>query len=260
MSSRSYRGRHYAGRHRVHSRGVRLPRAFSAGFVLPTTAAAALVVTATGASVAESATSPSFAFTGQQTAMARTQEAATEATASEIASRRHDASMQTAALQGRAEADARAARAAKRKAAAEAKARAEAERKAKKWVRPIGVWNLTSGFGWRWGKQHSGIDLAAPTGTPLVSMSKGKVTKAGWADALGYKVEILYWDGTVSWYGHMSRIDVAAGQEVMPGQQVGLVGNTGHSFGSHLHFEIQTSPTADTPIDPVPWLRGHGLW
>lgn len=256
----SYRGRHYAGRHRVSSSRVRLPRAFSAGFVLPTTAAAALVVTATGASVAESSAQVQpLALTGQQSAMARTQEAVTEETVTDIATRRADASLQSAALQGRTEAKVRAARAAKRKAVAEAKAKAEAERKAKKWVRPIEVWNVTSGFGWRWGKTHDGMDLGAPTGTPLYSMSKGQVIKAGWEDSFGYKVEILYWDGSVSWYGHMSRIDVVAGQEVLPGEQVGLVGNTGHSFGSHLHLEIQAAPTGDNPLDPVPWLAAHGL-
>lgn len=260
MSSRSYRGRHYGGRHRAQSRGLRLPRAFSAGFVLPTTAAAALVVTATGASVAESTAPPTFDLNGQQTAMARTQEAADEATSTEIAVRRQDAALSSAALQGRAEAQQRAARAAKRKAAEKAKARAAAERRAKKWVRPLSVWNVTSNYGWRWGKNHDGIDFGAPTGTPLVAMSKGKVIKAGWQDSFGYKVEILYWDGTVSWYAHMSRIDVTAGQEVVAGEQVGLVGNTGHSFGSHLHLEIQPAPTGDNAIDPVPWLKSHGLW
>lgn len=257
----SYRGRHYAGRHRVSSSRVRLPRAFSAGFVLPTTAAAALVVTATGASVAESVdTVQPLALTGAQTQIARTQEAVTEEISTDIATRRSDASMQSAALQGRTEAKVRAARAAKRKAVAEAKAKAEAERKAKKWVRPIDIWNVTSGYGWRWGKTHDGIDLGAPTGTPLYAMSKGVVTQAGWENSFGNKVEIQYWDGTVSWYGHMSRIDVVAGQEVVAGEQVGLVGNTGHSFGSHLHLEIQTTPTGDNPIDPVPWLADHGLW
>ncbi|NHA68523.1 M23 family metallopeptidase [Phycicoccus flavus] len=273
MTSRSYQGRHYSGRHRNGSRGPRLPRALSAGFVLPTTAAAALVVTATGAATVaqQSGAESTIALTGQQTAMARVQEAADTSASTDIAVRRQDASMQTAALQGRAEAQQRAARAAKRKAAAEAQARAEAERKAraaareaerqaKKWVRPVGIWNLTSGFGWRWGKQHDGIDLAAPTGTPLYAMSQGTVTQAGWEGEFGYKVEIQYWDGSVSWYGHMSRIDVVAGQTVLPGSQVGLVGNTGHSFGSHLHFEIQTSAVGDNPVDPVPWLQTHGLW
>lgn len=259
VSSRSYTGRHYAGRHRVQRR-ARTPRALSPGFVLPTVAAAGLVVTATGASMAESASTQPFELTSSQSAMVRTQQAADVETGTELASRRQDASIQSAALQGRTEAKVRAARAAERRAAQVAKAKAEAEKQAKKWVRPIGVWNITSGYGWRWGKNHDGIDLGAPTGTPLSAMSKGTVIGAGWHDSFGYKVEIKYWDGSISWYGHMSRIDVTEGQEVMPGDRVGLVGNTGHSFGSHLHLEFQRTTASDTPIDPVPWLKDHGLW
>ncbi len=259
MSSRSYRGRHYAGRHRVRVRGARLPRALSSSFVLPTTAAAALVVTATAATAAES--SPlTLDLTGQQSALARTQQANDEELVSALASRRQDAQMQTSALQGRAEAQARAARDAKRKAEAAAKAKAKAEREAKRWVRPIHVWNITSGFGYRWGAMHEGIDLAAPTGTPLYAMSKGRVLRAGWQNSFGNKVEIQYWDGSVVWYAHMSRIDVYAGQSVMPGQVVGAVGNTGHSFGSHLHFEVQATTSGDHALNPVPWLQQHGLW
>ncbi|GGL30016.1 M23 family metallopeptidase [Phycicoccus endophyticus] len=259
MSSRSYTGRHYAGRHRVQQRRARLPRALSSGFVLPTAAAGALVVTAAGATMAESAPQ-SFDLTGRQTAMVRTQEAADEQAASDIATRRQDANIEAAAFQGRAEEKARAARAARREARARAAAEAEAERLAKKWVRPVDVWNVTSGFGYRWGRLHAGIDLAAATGTPLHAMSKGTVLSAGYTSGFGYKVEILYWDGSTSWYGHMSRIDVVAGQEVLPGDQVGLVGNTGHSFGPHLHLQMQSAPEDGTPIDPVPWLQDHGLW
>ncbi len=259
MSSRSYRGRHYAGRHRVHSRRARLPRALSSSFVLPTTAAAALVVTATAATAAES--SPlTLDLTGQQTAMAQTQTAADVENVSDLAQRRQDAQTATAALQGRTEAQARAARTAKRKAEAKAAAKAKAEREAKKWVRPVGIWNITSWFGPRWGTNHDGIDLAAPTGTPLYAMSKGTVIQAGWENSFGNKVAIQYWDGSVIWYGHMSSISVATGQSVGPGQYVGAVGNTGHSFGSHLHFEVQAASTGDNPMNPVPWLQQHGLW
>jgi murein DD-endopeptidase MepM/ murein hydrolase activator NlpD len=89
-------------------------------------------------------------------------------------------------------------------------------------------------------------------------MSRGTVILAGTVAGLGNKVEIRYWDGTVSWYGHLSRIDVRKGQTVVPGQRVGAVGNTGNSFGSHLHLEIH--PTGgDDPVDPYPWLQRKGL-
>jgi len=259
VSSRSYRGRHYAGRHRVQTRRVRLPRALSSSFVLPTTAAAALVVTATAATAAES-TPLTLDLTGQQTAVARTQQASDVETTSELAERRNDAQMQTAALQGRAEAKERAARAAKRKAEAKAKAKAKAEREAKKWVRPVRNAHVTSLFGYRWGRHHDGVDFAARTGTPLYAMSTGTVVSAGWNGGLGQKVVIKFWDGSVAWYGHMSRVDVHAGQKVSPGQVIGAVGNTGNSTGPHLHLEIQASASGDNPLNPAPWLKEHGLW
>ena len=257
MSSPKYQGRHYAGRHRVSGHRVRLPRAFSSSFVLPTTAAAALVVTATGATVAESAPL-TLDLSGQQTAIARTEQVADEATASAIAQRRQASGMQTAALQGRVEAQQRATRAAKRKAAAAAAARAKAEREGKRWVKAIRTGSITSGYGARWGKTHDGLDFGAPTGTPLYAMSKGTVILSDNVFSFGNKIEIRYWDGTVSWYGHLSRRDVQTGDTVMPGDQVGLVGNTGHSFGSHLHLEIHPSG-GDNPIDPYPWLTKKGL-
>lgn len=216
-------------------------------------------MTATGATVAESAPQD-FDLNGTQSAMARTQQVASEEMASDLALRRQDATLQSAIVQGRSEAKVRATRAAQREAAAAAAAKAKAEREGKYWVRPIKVWNITSWFGPRWGTQHDGLDLGAPTGTPLYALSKGTVINAGWEDSFGNKLEVQYWDGSVIWYGHMSRIDVKTGDTVMPGELVGAVGNTGHSFGSHLHFEVQQSATADTPTNPVPWLKRHGLW
>ena len=70
-------------------------------------------------------------------------------------------------------------------------------------------------------------------------MSKGTVIGSFFDSSFGNKVEIQYWDGSISWYGHMSKRVVSEGQTVRPGELVGLVGNTGHSFGSHLHFEMQ---------------------
>ncbi len=259
MPSRSYRGRHYAGRHRVHSRRARLPRALSSSFVLPTTAAAALVVTAGAATAAES--SPlTLDLTGRQTAMARTQQAAEEQAVTDLATRRQDAQLQTAALQGRAEAQQRAARDAKRKAKAEAKAKAKAEREAKKWVRPIKRWKLTSGYGSRWGRLHAGLDLAAPIGTPLTAMTSGTVVDTSYSGGRGNMVEIQHWDGTVVVYAHMSRVDVHTGQALTPGQVVGAVGNTGSSRGPHLHLEVHSTPNKYSPIDPVPLLKSHGLY
>jgi murein DD-endopeptidase MepM/ murein hydrolase activator NlpD len=252
--SSSYQGRHYGGRHRVQSRRARLPRAFSSSFVLPTAAAAALVVTATGATVVHPEP-PALELDRTQTAIARTEQVADDAMVTDLAERRQAASIQTAALQSRNELAARAARNAQRKAATKAKI----AREGKRWVRPIHTWHITSGFGWRWGKTHDGIDLGAPTGTPLYAMSKGEVIGSYYDSSFGNKVEIRYWDGSISWYGHLSKRIAQKGDTVMPGELVGRVGNTGHSFGSHLHFEMQQSVSSDTPINPIPWLKRHGL-
>jgi murein DD-endopeptidase MepM/ murein hydrolase activator NlpD len=257
VSSPKYQGRHYAGRHRNSGMRARLPRAFSSSFVLPTAAALALVVTATGATVAESAP-VTLDLSGQQTAIARSEQVSDEATATEIAARRQASGRQTAALQARVEAQARAARSAKRKAAQAAAARAKAERQSKRWVTAIHTGRMTSGFGPRWGKTHDGLDVGAATGTPVYAMSKGTVIMSDNVSSFGNKVEIRYWDGSVSWYGHLSRRDVQTGDRVKPGDRVGLVGNTGHSFGSHLHLEIH--PTGgDKPTNPYPWLKAKGI-
>jgi murein DD-endopeptidase MepM/ murein hydrolase activator NlpD len=224
--------------------------------VLPTAAAAALVVTATGASVVHpTPQQPALALDRTQSAVALTEQVSDEAMVTELAQRRHAASIQTAALQGHNEQAARAARTAQRKAAAKVKA----EREAKRWVRPIKTWHITSDFGARWGASHDGIDLGASTGTPVYAMSKGTVIGSFYDSSFGNKLEIKYWDGSISWYGHLSKRKAKKGDTVQPGELVGLVGNTGHSFGSHLHFEMQKSTVNDSPVDPMPWLRLHGL-
>ena len=253
VSSPKYQGRHYAGRHRVSGRRVRLPRAFSSSFVLPTTAAAALVVTATGATVAESAPSRSTSRASRPRwpAPSRPPTRRRSPTSPSVARPRACRPRPPGPRRGAA------ARHPHRQAQGRrrGRARAKAEREGKRWVKAIRTGRITSGFGWRWGKTHDGLDFGAPTGTPLYAMSKGTVILSDNVFSFGNKVEIRYWDGTVSWYGHLSR-DVQTGDTVMPGDQVGLVGNTGHSFGSHLHLEIHPSG-GDNPIDPYPWLAAH---
>ena len=147
---------------------------------------------------------------------------------------------------------------AKKKARMAALKKAEAERKAReRWVQPIKGAAFTSGYGWRWGRMHEGNDFGTPVGTPVHAMSTGTVTFAGFEGGYGNKIEIEYWDGTVSVYGHLSVIQVSTGEQVTPGEVVGLSGNTGHSTGPHLHLEIH--PGGGAAIDPAPWLRDHGL-
>ncbi len=113
---------------------------------------------------------------------------------------------------------------------------------------------LTSKFGRRWGKMHKGIDIAGPIGTPIHAAADGIVIKAGWSSGgYGNLVEIRHADGTTTRYGHNSRLSVATGQTIRQGQQVAEMGSTGHSTGSHLHFEIRPGGTdAVNPIAHLP--------
>jgi LysM repeat protein len=98
---------------------------------------------------------------------------------------------------------------------------------------------FSSGYGWRWGRMHKGIDLANSTGTPIVAAKEGRVTFSGWHDGgYGYLVEISHADGSITRYGHNSRLLVSQGQEVRQGEMISQMGSTGHSTGPHLHFEI----------------------
>jgi Membrane proteins related to metalloendopeptidases len=112
---------------------------------------------------------------------------------------------------------------------------------------------LTSGYGWRWGRMHKGIDIAGPIGTPIVAASDGVVTYAQWNDGgYGYLVEITHPDGTETVYAHNSRILVQKGQRVAQGEQISEMGSTGFSTGPHLHFEIH--PAGQGAINPMAFL------
>jgi murein DD-endopeptidase MepM/ murein hydrolase activator NlpD len=123
------------------------------------------------------------------------------------------------------------------------------------YVRP-GVGILTSGFKWRWGRMHTGIDLAGPYGSPIRAVTAGEVIEAGRESGYGNIVKIRHADGVVTYYAHMKKILVFSGP-VTAGQQIGEEGNTGHSTGPHLHFEVRIN---DEPINPVPWLAKHGVY
>lgn len=98
---------------------------------------------------------------------------------------------------------------------------------------------------WSW---HPGIDIANGYGTPEVAADGGRVVFAGWG-AYGIYVEIDHGNGFSTVYGHMSKTEVAAGQHVMAGQLIGLMGATGRATGSHLHFEVRYNGVPQNPID-----------
>ena len=290
MSDAAYRGRHRppAGRHRATrttriETGSTLPKFAGSGYLLPTAAAATLVLTATGAHIGSAAGAPTAGAPTALTASSSPTQDAIERDVLERAARsdsRNSALTGTDAilpsdagradLQKAADAADRAdaiADAAAEKAAADAAAAAQAKtdadaqqakvNAARAWVPFINAgYQLTSGFGMRWGSMHPGQDFAVPTGTPVKSMSSGTVIFAGWQGGYGNKVEIQYWDGTVSWFCHNSRLLVKQGESVTPGEVVSMSGNTGHSTGPHIHVEIH--PNDGNPVPPIPWLKKMG--
>jgi murein DD-endopeptidase MepM/ murein hydrolase activator NlpD len=112
---------------------------------------------------------------------------------------------------------------------------------------------FTSGYGWRWGRMHKGIDIAAPIGTPIMAAAPGEVIFAGWnSGGFGNLVKIKHADGSITMYAHNSKILVRQGQTVEQGEQISEMGSTGFSTGPHLHFEIH--PNGENAVNPIAYL------
>jgi murein DD-endopeptidase MepM/ murein hydrolase activator NlpD len=125
--------------------------------------------------------------------------------------------------------------------------------------KPIQTAEFTSGFGsrsdpFRHGAAfHPGIDLAAPSGTPVYATADGTVLRAGWnSGGYGNLIEIDHGRGIITRYGHLSAIQISAGAHVTRGQQIGRVGSTGRSTGNHLHYEVRID---NSPVNPIPFMR-----
>ncbi len=120
------------------------------------------------------------------------------------------------------------------------------------WIWPTqGI--FSSGYGWRWGRMHKGIDVANNIGTPIVAAKAGRVVRSGWNDGgYGYLVELQHDDGSSTLYGHNSKILVRVGDVVEQGAVISLMGSTGNSTGPHLHFEIH--PPGRGAVNPLPFL------
>jgi murein DD-endopeptidase MepM/ murein hydrolase activator NlpD len=110
---------------------------------------------------------------------------------------------------------------------------------------------VTSGFGWRWGRMHEGIDIAAGSGTPVMAAASGRVIYASWMSGYGNLVVVDHGGGLATAYAHLSGYAVGVGSAVAQGQTVGYVGCTGHCFGDHLHFEVRVNGSA---VDPLGYL------
>ena len=165
--------------------------------------------------------------------------------------------------------------AAKAKAVAEAKAEAKAAELARlaklatlakaraaapKVVLPTTGYHLTARFGQaggRWARNHTGLDFAAPMGTPVRAVMAGEVIQAAFEGAYGRQVKIRHADGTVTSYSHMSAFKVSVGDSVTAGTAVGAIGMTGNTTGPHVHLEVL--PDGQNPVNPAPWLSERGV-
>jgi murein DD-endopeptidase MepM/ murein hydrolase activator NlpD len=115
---------------------------------------------------------------------------------------------------------------------------------------------LTSTYGARGGSIHFGIDIANSIGTPILSAMAGEVIDSGPASGFGLWVRVQHGDGLITVYGHINESLVNVGQQVGAGEQIATLGNRGQSTGPHLHFEVHQN---GNKIDPLPWLRSHGV-
>ncbi len=116
------------------------------------------------------------------------------------------------------------------------------------YIKPITGGTLTSGFKWRWGRMHKGIDWATPVGTAVRASCGGTVVSAGWSNGYGYCITLRHPDGRQTRYAHLSKILVSTGQKVEQNERIALSGNTGRSTGPHVHFEILINGAQVNPL------------
>ena len=141
-----------------------------------------------------------------------------------------------------------------------AQAEVQAEKLAlNQWSLPLSGYRLTAEYGdvGLWATYHTGLDFAAPTGTPITSVANGTVTDVGYDGSYGNKTVVTLDDGTEVWYCHQTTMDVSVGDTVASGQVIGTVGSTGNVTGPHLHLEVR--PGGGDPVDPYSALSVHGL-
>jgi murein DD-endopeptidase MepM/ murein hydrolase activator NlpD len=122
-------------------------------------------------------------------------------------------------------------------------------------LNPVGG-AIAAAFGWRtnpWPEFHKGVDLEANYGDMVRATAAGTVVSAGWDGGFGLKVDIDHGNGYHTWYAHLSRVTVSAGQRVTKGSPIASVGSTGESTGPHLHYQLMFE---GNPIDPQPFLNG----
>ncbi|MFJ7629543.1 M23 family metallopeptidase [Streptomyces sp. NPDC097595] len=270
------------GKHRAPSR---LTRAGAKAVGVATLAAGGVIGSlASPALAADTGTAPAATETGlsQLLAIENTladridAQAAAQQHQAEVAEKKAAAKAKAAAKKKAEAAKKKAAeKAAKAKEAAKAKAKAAREASARagrstartalgsSYQLPVAGSYVTTGYkssGSLWSSgSHSGIDFHAASGSSVVAVGAGTVVEAGWGGAYGNNIVLRMTDGTYTQYGHLSSIGVSVGQSVAAGGQIGLSGSTGNSTGPHLHFEARTTPSYGSDMDPVAYLRAHGV-
>jgi murein DD-endopeptidase MepM/ murein hydrolase activator NlpD len=129
-------------------------------------------------------------------------------------------------------------------------------------TQPVKGSNFTSGYGVRAdpfrgrAAMHAGIDLAAPLGTPIYATADAVVERSEWANGYGNLVELSHGRGIQTRYGHLSKSMVRAGQRVKRGDLIALMGSTGRSTGSHLHYEVRIDGKA---VNPIPFMQSNDI-
>lgn len=135
-----------------------------------------------------------------------------------------------------------------------------AEQAAQQWVLPLAGYSVSAQFGetsYLWSTIHTGLDLAAAEGTPLVAVTQATITEVSYDGSYGNKTVLTLEDGTEVWYCHQSSQSVSVGDIVAPGEVIGAVGSTGNTTGPHLHIEVR--PGGGDPVDPYAVLAEHGV-
>jgi murein DD-endopeptidase MepM/ murein hydrolase activator NlpD len=128
------------------------------------------------------------------------------------------------------------------------------------WVLPTVGYHLTARFGQSsglWAHYHTGLDFAAPSGTPIYAIANGVITFTGYDGSYGNKTVETLPDGTEIWYAHQSEIGVKVGEKVVQSSQIGRIGSTGNVTGPHVHIEVR--PGGGDPVDPYPAFLYHGV-
>lgn len=125
-------------------------------------------------------------------------------------------------------------------------------------INPVESMRMTSQFGYRTDpfqgrrKNHKGLDIAGPIGTPIYATADGVIGRAQWVSGYGKYVEIEHGNAIQTRYGHLSAMNVYSGQRVRKGDVIGFMGSTGRSTGSHLHYEVRI---AGEPVNPTSFLE-----